>query len=306
MPPTPRLVPLAVALALAAAGCFTASSHLHHTRLAACESTLESGSTLRVASYNIKAGVDSSLDEIAEVLREIDADVVALQEVDLGVPRSEGLDQTEVLAQALGYPHFAYASARKRRGGDFGVAVLSRLPLAGAERIDLHGGLRAQPRAALDATVCVGGAPLRVVSVHADFVSSAARRDIRTLRDRVLEDVGLGVIIAGDLNVKPHARGPDELRALGLVDLLAGIDDAPTFPGFPGPKRIDYFFADAPLAAENGHHGGGVIETRASDHFPIWVDVPIRPLLAVHGLVDEEDAYAVYDGEDDATAEVPY
>jgi endonuclease/exonuclease/phosphatase family metal-dependent hydrolase len=279
-------------------GCLAKSSQLHHTDLAPCNGETAAPDTLRVVSYNIKAGVDSSLEAIADVLRELDGDIVAIQEIDFGVPRTDSIDQTEALAQALGYPHFAFAGARKRQGGDFGVAVLSRLPLAAAERVDLHGGLRAQPRAAVDTTVCVGEAPLRFVSVHTDFVPPATRRDARILRARFEEEVGLGVIIAGDLNARPHTRPASKLRAIGLSDLLAEIDDGPTFPGFPGAKRIDYFLADAPMGVFPTD--GGVMQTDASDHYPIWVEVPVRPLLAVHGLLSDETELAAADADSQA------
>lgn len=87
---------------------------------------------LRVLSYNIHhcEGVDGKLDlnRIANVIRESKADLVALQEVDQDVRRSENVKQAEVLAERLGM-NVEFGDNIQLQGGKYGNAILSRFPI---------------------------------------------------------------------------------------------------------------------------------------------------------------------------------
>ena len=101
----------------------------------------------RVLTYNIHRciGVDRRFrpQRVVEILDHHDADVVLLQEVDEGVPRSRELDLAVELAQSAGYPHFAVGhNVQVRRGGRYGNCTLSRYPIARERNIDLTIGRR--------------------------------------------------------------------------------------------------------------------------------------------------------------------
>ena len=87
---------------------------------------------LRVMSYNIHVGVgmDKKLDlaRIAEVIKQSRADIVGLQEVDRGVERTGRVDEIRELARLTGMD-YAFAHNLDFQGGQYGVAVLSRLPI---------------------------------------------------------------------------------------------------------------------------------------------------------------------------------
>ncbi len=104
------------------------------------------GARLRVLSYNIHRaiGVDRRfrLDRIATILEHHDADVVLLQEVDQGAPRSQELDLAEQLAKALAYPFHAVGHNVELRKGRYGNATLSRFPILSQRNIDLTIGKR--------------------------------------------------------------------------------------------------------------------------------------------------------------------
>ena len=263
----------AIASALLVAGCVP-SNTLVRPPLTECAQDLSAPSSLRVMSYNIHGGMSSSLDAIAGVIRKLDPDVVALQEVDRGVPRSGGVNEDEVLARKLGYES-AFAAARKRSGGDFGVAILSRLPFSRVERINLREAAASQPRVALDTSVCVGATPVRVIAVHTDVFPWASEAAVDDLLKHIDGSIGQGLIVAGDLNVIPTSTGPKDLEAAGLVDVVGRLGEAVTFREL-GPRRIDYIFADAPLASEAGD--AGVYQTNASDHYPVYGDFSLDAL----------------------------
>ena len=96
---------------------------------------------LRILSYNIHRGIGVDrrfrIDRIATILEHHDADVVLLQEVDQGVPRSSKLDLARELASALDYPYVAVGHNVQLRTGRYGNATLSRHPIRKHRNIDL-------------------------------------------------------------------------------------------------------------------------------------------------------------------------
>jgi endonuclease/exonuclease/phosphatase family metal-dependent hydrolase len=269
-------LPVGVALAGLAACAAPSSARvaLGGAGGASCPSAAADVESLRVATYNIQSGRSSSLDGVAAALSEMDADLVALQEVQRGVNRSAPVDQVRSLASTLGM-YSAYAPAKKKGAGDFGVAVLSRLPVLAAERVPLPARMSGEPRVALDVTVCAGPRPLRFVAVHGDVMPWAATANSEHVAEMVAGTVGDGVIVAGDLNMRPGAAGPLHLQRVGLVDVVADHAEGPTFPTRPGPepRRIDYLFLDSPLA--DAVRAVRIPDTVASDHFPILADIDL-------------------------------
>lgn len=124
--------------------------------------------SLRVASYNVKSGVESSLSRVREVIAGLSANVVALQEVNVDVKRTGEADQVATLGQPLGYQSI-YAATLSRMGlGTYGIGLLTRLPVKSVRRIELSASGAAEPRVAIDATLCAGALPIRVIATHAD------------------------------------------------------------------------------------------------------------------------------------------
>lgn len=224
---------------------------------------------LRIASYNMKAGLESSLEEIAAELEKIDADLIALQEVDFEVDRTGRVDQAGFLAERLGMQAL-FAAAMDRGGGAYGVALLSRFPVQSVERVQLDGFGVFEPRVALDAEVCLGKRAVHVLSTHADFLNPGA--NIESLAKRIAPYAGKGVVVAGDLNVTPESDGPARLTAESLTDLFSS-DPRHTY--WPGQTRLDYVLTDETFTQGAGERHVG--DVKASDHFPIWVDLTLPP-----------------------------
>ena len=95
----------------------------------------------RLITYNIHRaiGLDRRfrLDRIVEIIGDHDVDIVMLQEVDEGVPRSRKMDLAKTLAQELGYPYYAMGHNVSLRKGRYGNATLSRYPITRERNIDL-------------------------------------------------------------------------------------------------------------------------------------------------------------------------
>jgi endonuclease/exonuclease/phosphatase family metal-dependent hydrolase len=155
--------------------------------------------TLRVASYNIHLGIGSDgrfePERIAAVLREIDADVVALQEVQLG---PTPFDMLAFLRDATGCEAVAGPTLHGRHG-QYGNAVLTRRPVLGVRQLDLSIAGR-EPRGALDLKLLGRTGEVRFVATHLGLRPAERRAQIR----RLLAECGKprdGVtVLLGDLN----------------------------------------------------------------------------------------------------------
>lgn len=204
------------------------------------------------------------------MLAAIDADVVLLQEIDVGVLRTGEVDQARRLGEGLGMQH-AFAAALEWDGGDFGLAVLSRLPMSRAQRISLDSEGGYEPRIAFDVTVCAGSRLLRLVDVHADFVPEVNVRNLVELAELLGPLSSSPLVLGGDFNATPQTEGVTTMRAVtGAIDVLETRDPGATRNG----ERIDYLLANPELEAAIVE--ATRVETEASDHTPLWVDLALR------------------------------
>lgn len=226
---------------------------------------------IRVATYNIRHGVGMDdalrLERTAATLRGLEADIVALQEVDSVVRRSGDVDQARVLGDLLGM-RARFGAFMPYQGGAYGMAILSRWPIVRSTALRLPEGN--EPRVALVAEVeQPGGRRLTVVNVHFDWVENDGYRYAQArVVAAMLDTLSTPWILLGDFNDEPGSRTLRLLRRTG--DEAAKPDSARfTFPAAPAPvKEIDFIVA--------GPHGGWrvgpatvVAERLASDHRPV-------------------------------------
>ncbi|MBL4658914.1 MAG: endonuclease/exonuclease/phosphatase family protein [Alcanivoracaceae bacterium] len=96
---------------------------------------------IKITTYNIHRaiGLDRRFrpQRIIDILNDIDADIVLLQEVDEGVPRSRELNLAKEISQACGYPYYALGHNVSLRKGYYGNATLSRFPIVRERNINL-------------------------------------------------------------------------------------------------------------------------------------------------------------------------
>jgi endonuclease/exonuclease/phosphatase family metal-dependent hydrolase len=221
------------------------SDLLTHSPLVTCHGS-DTGSAepprrLRVASWNIRAAQTAPVEMLAAEMRAMQADIFALQEVDVRTRRGDFVDQPGELAAALDF-QYVFAASIKWDEGHYGLAVLSRWPLIQVQRHRLDSTPEAEPRIVLEVSVCAGGRPLRMFNLHADRRTESRALGLAHLKRIVQGEIGSGILVLGDLNEYPDAPGVGSLIEAGLVDLSA------MSPNTAGGGRVDYLLVDKQLA----------------------------------------------------------
>jgi endonuclease/exonuclease/phosphatase family metal-dependent hydrolase len=223
-------------------------------------------SRLVCASYNIHRCIGRDRrhepDRIADVLRELDADVVGLQEIAAREGSAGDVDQLAHVARAAGYQSVA-APTRHHARGHFANGLLCRGRVLDVARIDLSLAGR-EPRVLLDVRLEHAGSPLRVLVTH--FGLSAfdrlfqARRLLEILGDDRLEPT----LVLGDIN--EWFPGP------ALRRLHARLGRAPAVATFPSGRpllALDRIWVQPRAALVEVRAHATPLARIASDHLPV-------------------------------------
>ncbi len=236
---------------------------------------------LRVVTYNIHhaEGTDGrlDLDRIAGVLRELDADVVCLQEVDRNQPRTEKLDMPALLAEKLGMEP-AYGVNYRFSGGDYGVLTLTRLPLLAQKNTPLANPEKnPEPRGCLTVTVRWQDREVDIHNTHLGLSPKERAAQVADILPLIRPDTP--TLLLGDLNEGPDAPAVAQLREK-LADTFTGPKDAGSLPGAKKARRIDFILASPHFqAVESVVHVTGTTRV-ASDHFPCRAVLAWRDTMA--------------------------
>ena len=244
--------------------------------LGGCHATADRGAALRIVTWNIHhaRGLDERVDvgRVADELRALDADFVLLQEVDVGVRRSAGVDIPSELAVRLGM----YAAFEKNidyQGGEYGNAILSRWPVATRENLHYEMLRRGEQRGLLTVSVDAPAGRLAVGCTHIDAREDDSERMQNVGEIQATVAARDLVAVGGDFNDLPSSRVH---RALSdqLVDcwVEAGADsDGGTYPADAPRKRIDWLLR-AP-GSDWRTESARVVPTSASDHRAVVFDL---------------------------------
>ena len=222
---------------------------------------------LRLASYNIHIGVGRDghfhPERVAAVIRELGADVIALQEVQLGAGT---FDMLAHLAEATGYAGLAGATLTHPTHGRYGNAVLSRLPVLASRCLDLSVSGH-EPRGALDVTLdCGDDITLRLIATHLGLRPPERRDQVRRLLREVNADVHRGpTVLLGDLN-EWFLWG----RPLRWLHAHFGRPPAPrTFPAGAPLLALDRVWIKPRRCLQAIRVHRSALARLASDHLPI-------------------------------------
>ncbi len=245
---------------------------------------------MKVLSYNIHRaiGVDRRFrpERIVEILQYHDPDVVLLQEVDQGVPRSRRLDLAVELQHALDYKHLAVGHNVRLRRGTYGNATLSRFPILRERNIDLTIGRR-RPRGCQHTTLRVerhaGKAiDLEVFNLHLGLSARERMRQVGLLaRSDELSSLPAThpCLVAGDTNDWRYLLAPIFTEILGFrcatqrrSGSRGGIR---TFPSFSPTGALDRIYLRGPIRLLAAHRCRLRVSKVASDHLPVIAELEL-------------------------------
>jgi len=250
---------------------------------------------VRVATFNIlngRAPQESSVDpaRYADAIASLDADVLALQEVDRDQPRSGGADLTALAAEAMGAVDHRFepvlrglprawvpATGDDPPGGPaYGIALLSRYPVLRWEAFRLPRlsarspyllkdprrlvWVREEPRTALLAELETPAGRVCVLTTHLSFLPWCNGHQLRSLVRRV-EPSEMPTVLAGDLNLNPRRAA----RATGMRAAARGA----TFPSEEPSVQLDHILVAGGLYAVSG----GPVPMPVSDHLALVADL---------------------------------
>lgn len=229
---------------------------------------------MRVASYNIRKsiGLDRKRDpeRILEVLNEIDADIVFLQEVDRRIGERASTLSPELLEEHTDY-QAADITIRKRSLGWHGNAILVHkdIKFQKAWRIELP---TLEPRGAIAADILVADTTVRCVATHLGLTARIRRAQIQKIANALhLEPDDPPTIIAGDFN---EWRKSDIHMELFGEDYKM-IDPQPSFHSALPFVALDRIVISKDIEFLKSHVHRSKKSKIASDHLPIWADLKL-------------------------------
>jgi len=246
---------------------------------------------LRILSYNIHRaiGFDRKFapERIVEILEGHDADIVLLQEVDEGAPRSRELKLAKELAEALDYEYYAMGHNVSLRKGKYGNATLSRFPIIKERNIDLTIGSKKR-RGCQHTTIDLDPLNtvkdikhLEVFNLHLGLSAKERQKQAGLLaRSSEFEDLDQDTpcIIGGDFNdwrslLRAFYVEGLEFKCATDKNNKKGLPTAiKTFPSFAPRGGLDRVYYKGGLHAESAKRCRYKISKIASDHLAVIVD----------------------------------
>jgi endonuclease/exonuclease/phosphatase family metal-dependent hydrolase len=231
---------------------------------------------LTIASYNIHRciGTDAIYrpGRIVDVIREMDADIVALQEVDAHLMHKEG-HQLDYIAQATGY-HSVIGGTMLSEGAEYGNAILSRVPILSSTKHEITVAPW-EPRGLLAVDVEIHGQRVKMGCTHLGLRYGERRRQVRAILEAFVSDNDpeLITVLAGDFNDWLPGIGPTR----SLERHFHHTPGIRTYPSWMPLLALDRIFVGRPRVLLRTEVFGTPLARRASDHLPVKAYFKLAP-----------------------------
>ena len=224
---------------------------------------------IKVASYNMRKGIglDRRRDpgRVLSVLRELDADIIALQEADRRFGTRASAIPPHMFEEHSDYVPVDLLDGRPYAIGWHGNALLVRKGAVVEESHALHLPTL-EPRGAVAATVRIGDTRLRVVGMHLDISGLRRHQQARAILNHIAQGEELPTILMGDCNEWRNRGGC--LHDFGERHHM--VDTGHSFHSRRPVAKLDRIFASPDLQPVDAGVHQSALAARASDHLPIW------------------------------------
>lgn len=234
---------------------------------------------LKVATYNIHKSVGRDgrrrPDRIFRVLCELDADVVALQEVDRRFGGRASTFEAEKLEHETGF-HLLRLAASPHSSGWHGNAILVRTPpvhATEAQRLSLPS---LEARGALLADLTVNGFEVRIIAAHFGLLGRYRRRQAEAVLSHLHREAPRPTVMMGDLNEWSPRGGC--LRVLGETFEVAA--PGPSFPAHSPVLALDRVLATGGAELVSARVHESELAQHASDHLPVTAEIRLAEAVA--------------------------
>ncbi len=232
---------------------------------------------IKILSYNIHHGNPPAhpgkidLEALARVIKESDADLVGVQEVDINVSRSNHVNQAAKLAELTGM-HYYFSKGIDLENGEYGTVILTKHKIVGSRRYDLPMPEKSENRSlAIVDVELPDGKVVSFANTHLDL-----KAQNRIEQARYITELGdwynRPFILVGDLNSRPNS---EPIKLLENYFKRNTETNGPTSPNVNPRNEIDYIMV--------GKHTNFLWksykvlpEQEASDHLPLFAEIEIK------------------------------
>ena len=228
---------------------------------------------LRVMTYNIHRGrgIDRRMDlgRVADVIASFEPDVVALQEVDIGRMRSGRVDQASDLGKRLGMDMVFCPCIEWGDGERYGIATLTKLPIASTRQIKLPMHYRSEPRSSLITMLEWGeGHVVEVINTHLSILFKERPGQVAAIAAAMANEA---LIVAGDFNMTPWSPAYRALRRDSFLHSATRF--ARTWPAYAPFMPLDHILYRGQVDVVRASAWTGGPARTASDHLPVVVEL---------------------------------
>ncbi len=229
------------------------------------------GTPLTVMTYNIRhgLGVDDvfNFSRVVETIKKVDPDILILNEVDQGNPRSGEMNQADIIAEELGMNRF-FSSAENK--SDYGNAILSKFPIKEEFGFVLPRPewMLAVDRGCAAIITEIEGTDVLVMGTHLGLGGiMEVQTELRGILDVYYEYENTPTIIAGDFNAELFDL---QYGVPELFDNFSSVNhalskDLHTIPADRPGSQIDYIFVNNYFEIRDAY----TVSSYASDHLPV-------------------------------------
>lgn len=238
------------------------------------EAPVTTSKKLVTLTYNIHHGApensnEVNLNNIANVIKKSGAEIIALQEVDVNVPRSGKVNQAAELAKLLNMNYY-FSKSIDYNGGEYGVAILSKYTLSNARKELLPNPASGEQRSIAIATITLpSDVTIEFAATHLDLNETNRMAQVEYINS-LSKTLSKPLFVGGDYNAESSSK---ELTKFKEEFNLSCLNSCPlSFPVRTPNKAID-FVAFNKLAASRFSlvAANAMTGEYASDHLPVTV-----------------------------------